>query len=96
VGGMTDNKSAPLPVERLITIAFVPALIFWAVSFYVRITTDTDPLWTEFATPLVFALLGAQTIARASSPGSQKGTRAIGILLVACAALILLLTILDI
>ncbi len=93
---MTTETNAPRPVERLLTIVFVAAIIFWAVSFYVRITSDADPLWTEFATPLIFALLGAQTIARANSPGSQKGTRAVGILLVACAALILLLTILDI
>jgi len=81
--------------ERLLVAALVLAAIFMVVSLYVRITTDSDPLWTEFATPLFFALLGVRSIARPAPPERRKAARGLGILLIVCAAVILSLNLLD-
>jgi hypothetical protein len=90
---MTDRASASLRTERLFLFAFVPAVIFLLVSFYVRMNSNPDPLWTEFATPLLLAMVGARAIAVPSATATRKTSRAIGILLIVLSAILLFLAI---
>ena len=92
---MTEKANEAARVDRMFLIAFVPVVVFMIASFYVRITTDTDPLWAEFAAPLFFALLGMRSLMVPVTPETRKGRRGIGIVLIVCAALILLLNLLD-
>jgi peptidoglycan/LPS O-acetylase OafA/YrhL len=92
---MTGEKTEAARIERMFFVPLVGVAIFMVVSFYVRVTTDTDPFWTELATPLFFALLGARSIALPAPPEQRKGARFLGFLLIACAALIFLLNIFD-
>jgi hypothetical protein len=92
---VTERTLKAARIDRLFLIAFVPVIIFMMVSLYVRFTGNPDPLWTEFSMPLFLGLLGARSMAVPGPPESRKATRAAGVLLILCAALILLLTLLD-
>jgi hypothetical protein len=92
---MTGKNNPAARVERMFRIAMVPALIFLVVSTYVRVTSRPDPFWSELAMPLFFALLGARSIALPQPPDKKKAARTLGIVLIACAALILFLNLLD-
>jgi hypothetical protein len=92
---MTEQSPEAARIDRMFLIVFVPVAIFMLVGLYVRITTDTDPLWTELGTPLFFALLGVRSMAVPAAPAERKMRRNMGILLIVCAALILFLNLLD-
>jgi hypothetical protein len=92
---MTAQTGEAARVERMFRIAVVPVIILLVASLYVRFTTRPDPLWTEFAMPLLFALLGARSIVLPGPAEGRKAQRGVGILLIGCAALILLLRLLD-
>jgi peptidoglycan/LPS O-acetylase OafA/YrhL len=92
---MSNSKREIAQVERTFLIASVAAAAFMVASIYVRVTSDTDPLWTEFASPIFFTILGVRAIALPSPPEQRKGSRALGSLLIACAAVILVLALLD-
>ena len=92
---MTKRAEPAAGVERLFLVLLVPALIFWAATFYVRMTSDPDPLWTEFGTPLLFALLGARTILLPSATGSRNAHRFVGGLLIVLSVAILVLSIVN-
>ena len=79
---MTEKKSDAARIDRLFLIAFVPAFIFLAAAFYVRLTSDEDPLWAELALPLFFALIGLRTVLRPTLPEAAKATRWVGFLLI--------------
>lgn len=79
---MTGEPNAASRIDRMFTIALVPAFIFFAVAMYVRFTTDTDPLWSELAAPLLFALLGLRLVMRPTTPELQKTNRWVGFLLI--------------
>ena len=88
---MTEKTSEAARIDRLFLIAFVPLVIYMCASLYVRVTTDEDPLWAELATPLFFAVLGLRSIVRPTTPEARKASRALGIMLVAAAAVLLVL-----
>jgi peptidoglycan/LPS O-acetylase OafA/YrhL len=92
---VSDPAGKAARVERLFRIALVPLVLFLAASLYVRFTGDRDPLWTEFAMPVFFTALGVRALALPATPESGKSQRGVGILLIVCAALILLLHLLD-
>ena len=90
---MTERTAETARIERLFMFAFVPALIFMIASLYVRVTSDPDPLWSEFATPIFLALVGARAIAVPGSPEASKTKRAIGFVLILFSAILLVLSI---
>ena len=92
---MSRTAEPDTRLARLFLIALVPAVLFFLVSAYVRITSDSDPLWTEFATPLFFALLGARALALPASPETRTASRWAGAVLIALSAIILILALAD-
>ncbi len=91
---MTDQgKEAAARFDRKFMIVLVPALIFLIVSLYVRITSGTDPLWTELATPLFFGLIGVRLIMRPAPPESRKALAWVGYLLFVLSVILLALAI---
>ncbi|HLL58737.1 MAG TPA: hypothetical protein VK391_02475 [Allosphingosinicella sp.] len=90
---MTDKTPEAARFDRLSAFVLVPAVIFMIVSLYVRIRTDTDPLWAELATPLFFALLGARSVLRPAPPESRKANKAVGILLLVLSVVLVVLTV---
>jgi hypothetical protein len=77
--------------DRKFLPVMAAALVFMLVALYVRVTTDSDPLWSEFATPLFLGLLGARSVFRPAPPETRNPARGIGIFLMIAAALILVL-----
>ncbi len=92
---MTERTPEAARIDRLFLIAFVPVVILMLVSLAVRMRSDTDPLWTEFATPLFFILLGLRGLVVPAPPATRKFNRAMGVLLLVCGVLIFLLNVID-
>ena len=80
-------------IDRLFLIAFVPVIAFMLVSFYVRITSEQDPLWSEFATPLFCALLGVRALVIPVPPESRKVMRGVGLVLLLLTVTLVAITI---
>ena len=91
---MTDEQDKAR-VERLFLFAFVPAIIFMLVSFYVRFTRDPDPLWSELAFPLFLVLMGVRSLVLPSPPETRKLMRGVGILLIILSVAVAILAIRD-
>jgi len=89
----TIEADAAARVDRLFLFAFVPAFIFFAAAMYVRLTTDSDPLWSELAGPLLFALLGLRAVVRPTEPESRRTSRTVGYLLILVSAVLAALVI---
>ena len=86
---MTDQiKAEAARIDRMFLIAFVPVILFMVVSFYVRITGENDPLWSEFATPLFCALLGVRALVMPAPPETRKVMRGVGAALLAITAVL--------
>lgn len=86
---MAQQSEEAKRLDRLFLIAFVPVIAFMLVSFYVRITGENDPLWSEFATPLFCTLLGVRALVMPAPPETRKVMRGVGIaLLLITAALV--------
>ena len=77
-----ETKSAAAAFDRKTAPVLVVALALMIAGLYIRVTSDTDPLWTELTTPLFFALIGARSILRPAPPETRKVARSIGILLI--------------
>ncbi len=92
---VTERTGDTARIERLFLIAFVPAVIFLLVSFYVRMTNNPDPLWSGVATPLLLALVGARAVMVPSPTATRKVSRSVGILLIVCSAILLVLTLFN-
>ena len=90
---MTDRTSDTARLERLFLIAFVPLVMFMIAGLYVRMTTDPDPLWTEFAVPLLLATVGLRALVIPSPPATRNTSRGVGILLMVLSAILLFLAI---
>lgn len=90
---MTERTSEAAPIERAFRIALIPAFIFLVAALYVRLTTDTSPLWAELAGPILFGLLGLRSILRPSAPETRKINRGVGYLLLFLSALLAALVI---
>ena len=82
-------------IDRLFLMAGIPVVIFMLVSFYVRIGTDDDPLWSEFATPMFMALIAIRALVIPTTPELRKLTRGVGAVLLVLTAIILILAILE-
>jgi hypothetical protein len=80
-------------IERMFLFAFVPAAIFIAACLYVRVTSNPDPLWSEFGTPLFLSLVGLRAMVIPTAPESRKASRAVGALLIVLSAIVLFLAI---
>ena len=80
-------------IDRLFLIAFIPVVAFMLVSFYVRINSNPDPLWSEFATPLFCALLGVRALVIPVQPESRKVMRGVGAVLLLLTAILVAVTI---
>jgi hypothetical protein len=90
-----ERSDAAARVNRIFLLALVPAFFFWGAGAYVRITSDSEPLWTEFGTPLLLGLVGARTLALPEKPDAHISNRTMGMVLLVMSALILLLILLD-
>ena len=90
---MTARPPEAARIDRMFLIAFVPAVIFLLVSFYVRMTSNPDPLWSEFATPLLLSLVGLRAMLVPSRTSTRKAQRAVGLLLIVLSAVLLFLVI---
>ena len=91
---MTSPRSEEAKrIDRLFLIAFVPVVAFMLVSFYVRINSDEDPLWSEFATPLFCVLLGVRALVIPVPPEGRKVMRGVGVVLLLLTALLVAVTI---
>ena len=90
---MPEKTNEAARIDRLFLIAFVPAGLFFAAAMYVRLTSDPDPLWSELAAPLLFALLGLRTMMRPAAPELRKTNRSVGLLLIFVSALLAALVI---
>jgi hypothetical protein len=90
---MTEKTNEAARIDRLFLIPFILAFAFFAVSMYVRFTTEEDPLWAELAGPLLFALLGLRSVLRPSPPETRKASRAVGFLLLFASGLLAALVI---
>ncbi len=88
-----DTKAAAARFDRKMMVVVVPAVIFMLAGIYVRVTSDTDPLWAELTTPLFFGLLGARSIFRPAPPETRKANRMVGIVLVLVSVALAVLTI---
>ena len=91
----TGSTSAAKAFDRKFLIAAIPAGLFFLACFYTRFTTDPDPLWSEFGTPIFFGLVGLRAALRPVPPESRKSSRFVGILLIVLSAILALLAILD-
>ena len=91
---MTDQENKAR-IERLFLFAFVPAIVFMLVAFYVRLTTDPDPLWSELAFPLFLVLMGARALVLPTEPDKRKLMRGVGILLIVLSVAVAFLAIRD-
>ena len=90
---MTGRTEEARRLDRLFLIAFVPVGVFFAAGMYVRLTSESDPLWSELAGPLLFGLLGLRTALRPSTPETGHANRWVGILLIFVSALLAALAI---
>ena len=85
---MSGPANAAARMDRLFLFAFVPAFLFFAAAMYVRLTSDSDPLWSELAGPLLFALLGLRAVVRPTEPEMRRTTRWVGFLLIFVSAVL--------
>ena len=89
----TPETPAAARFDRRFAFAAIPAGLFLLACLYVRLTSDADPLWSEFGTPLFLGLLGIRGLARPSPPETRKTNRAVGALLLVLSAIIVVLAI---
>ena len=90
---MSQRTPEAARIDRLFLIAFVPVILFMLASFYVRLTSDDDPLWSEFATPLFCTLLGVRALVLPVPPESRKVMRGVGAVLLLLTAILVTITI---
>jgi hypothetical protein len=88
-----ETKSAAAAFDRKTAPLLIVALAVMIAGIYVRVTSDTDPLWAELTTPLFFALLGARSIFRPAPPETRKAGKMVGILLVVASIVLAVLTV---
>ena len=88
-----DTKAAAERFDRQAMVVLVPTLILMLAGLYVRVTSDTDPLWAELTTPLFFGLVGARSIVRPAPPETRKASKMVGILLVVASLVLAVLAV---
>lgn len=90
-----DNSTEAAQFDRMFAIVVIPAALFLLACVYVRVTSDTDPLWSEFGTPLFLALIGVRAVLRPVPSDKRKTARAVGFLLIGLSAVIVVLAIVN-
>ncbi len=89
------DQSEKARIDRLFLFAFVPVIGLMLVGFYVRITSDPDPLWSELIFPLFLVLMGVRALVLPTEPDKRKLMRGVGILLIVLAVAVAVLAIYD-
>lgn len=93
---MMDDPAQPSPALKSgINGALIAALIFMAIGFVIRFTSDPDPAWTAFPTPIAMGLLGLRSLLLTPDPHSKRAQRWVGGLLLALSLVLLILNIVE-
>jgi hypothetical protein len=64
-------------LAKLVNGALIAALVVMAIGFYVRYTSDPDPAWTAFPTPIACLLLGLRSFLLVPDRNSSARTQRI-------------------
>jgi hypothetical protein len=91
-----NEPAQPSPALKSgINGALIAGLVFMGVGFYVRATSDPDPAWTAFPTPIAMLLLGLRSLLLTPDPTAARTQRIVGGLLVALSLVLLVLNIVE-
>ncbi len=85
------------PLKTVINAGLIIGLVVMAAGFYVRSTSEPDPAWTAFPTPLTMARLGLRSLLLTPDDRSSARTqRIVGGLLIALSLVLLVLNIVEV